>query len=100
MTLDDPIEFRAKDEQDGGRCRQLSSKEAEEVFHVGPRVGKDEQVDEDHEQIDQGNVVDGPGDVLGLVEEGFRIANVVTDSDPPEEEEELSKNYRVVPPSI
>lgn len=46
-------------------------------------------LDQHHDEIDYGNVVDCPADVLRLVEEGLRVAHIVTDPDAPQQEQEL-----------
>ena len=43
-----------------------------------------------HGDVDDGDVVDGPADVLGLVEQSLRVPDVHTDLDSPEEEQQLA----------
>lgn len=49
-----------------------------------------DSLDEDHDNVDEGDVVDGPHDVLRLVEERLGVANIVAHLDAPQQEDELS----------
>ena len=44
----------------------------------------------DHDDVDHGDVVDGPPDELGLVELGPGLADVVADPNAPQEKEEFA----------
>ena len=55
-------------------------------------------LDGDHDDVDDGDVVDGPPDELSLVEVGAGAPHAVADLGAPQEEEELARREHVVPP--
>ena len=44
----------------------------------------------DHDDVDHGDVVDGPPDELGLVELGSSLAHVVANTNAPQQEQKLT----------
>ena len=95
---DDSDELGVEDQHDGHRRRQLSPHKAQEVLHVRTHVGEEQQVDEEHDGVDDGDVVDGPADEPRLVEMGPCLSHLEADLDTPQEEDDFAPRQGDVPP--
>ena len=58
-----------------------------------PMIGASYSLNGHHDDVDQGDVVHGPGDVLGLVEVGLCVPNRVAHFDAPNEEHEFGCQF-------